>query len=200
MRLAVEAGRLAYLAGRIPRRMYANASSPLEGVGGPLGEMLKRPITSDDPAPPARGARRGRPPVQRGADGARPRAAAARGRRRRRSARLRRQPGHAAQRALEDPRARVAAAGPRVAVAAGGLRVAPRSARSSSASRRSTPRWSITSIATWRARAPQQVAERTRGARRQARRPGDAFIAPDPSTCSRSPRTSTPRIAWPPAA
>ena len=34
MRLAVEAGRLAYLAGRIPRRMYANASSPLEGVIG----------------------------------------------------------------------------------------------------------------------------------------------------------------------
>ena len=34
MRLAVEAGRLAYMAGRIPRRMYANASSPLEGVIG----------------------------------------------------------------------------------------------------------------------------------------------------------------------
>ena len=34
MRLAVEAGRLAYLAGRIARRMYANASSPLEGVVG----------------------------------------------------------------------------------------------------------------------------------------------------------------------
>jgi thiazole synthase len=34
MRLAVEAGRQAYLAGRIPRRMYATASSPLEGVIG----------------------------------------------------------------------------------------------------------------------------------------------------------------------
>ena len=34
MKLAVEAGRLAYLAGRIPRRMYASASSPLEGVVG----------------------------------------------------------------------------------------------------------------------------------------------------------------------
>jgi thiazole synthase len=34
MRLAVEAGRLAYLAGRIPRRMYANASSPVEGLVG----------------------------------------------------------------------------------------------------------------------------------------------------------------------
>jgi thiazole synthase len=31
MRHACEAGRLAYLAGRIPRRLYANASSPLEG-------------------------------------------------------------------------------------------------------------------------------------------------------------------------
>ena len=34
MRLAVEAGRLAYVAGRIPRRMYANASSPVEGLVG----------------------------------------------------------------------------------------------------------------------------------------------------------------------
>ena len=32
MRLAAEAGRLAYEAGRIPRRLYASASSPLEGV------------------------------------------------------------------------------------------------------------------------------------------------------------------------
>jgi thiazole synthase len=34
MRLSVEAGRLAYLAGRIPRRMYATASSPVEGLVG----------------------------------------------------------------------------------------------------------------------------------------------------------------------
>lgn len=34
MRLAVEAGRLAYLAGRIPRKMYATASSPVEGLVG----------------------------------------------------------------------------------------------------------------------------------------------------------------------
>ncbi len=34
MRLAVEAGRLAYLAGRIPRKRYASATSPLEGVIG----------------------------------------------------------------------------------------------------------------------------------------------------------------------
>jgi thiazole synthase len=32
MRLAVEAGRAAYEAGRIPRRLYADASSPMEGV------------------------------------------------------------------------------------------------------------------------------------------------------------------------
>jgi thiazole synthase len=32
MRLAVEAGRLAYESGRIPRKLYATASSPLEGV------------------------------------------------------------------------------------------------------------------------------------------------------------------------
>jgi thiazole synthase len=32
MRHAVEAGRLAYRAGRIPRKLYATASSPLEGI------------------------------------------------------------------------------------------------------------------------------------------------------------------------
>jgi thiazole synthase len=32
MKLAIEAGRLAYLAGRMPRRLYASASSPLPGV------------------------------------------------------------------------------------------------------------------------------------------------------------------------
>jgi thiazole synthase len=32
MKLAVEAGRLAFLAGRIPKKAYASASSPLEGV------------------------------------------------------------------------------------------------------------------------------------------------------------------------
>ena len=34
MRRAVEAGRLAFLSGRIPRKMYATASSPVEGVIG----------------------------------------------------------------------------------------------------------------------------------------------------------------------
>src|SRR5256884_7762136 len=34
MKLAVRAGRLAYLSGRIPRKMYANASSPVEGMVG----------------------------------------------------------------------------------------------------------------------------------------------------------------------
>jgi thiazole synthase len=32
MRHATEAGRLSYLAGRIPKRLYASASSPWEGV------------------------------------------------------------------------------------------------------------------------------------------------------------------------
>lgn len=32
MRLAVEAGRLAFKAGRIPKKLYASASSPLEGI------------------------------------------------------------------------------------------------------------------------------------------------------------------------
>jgi thiazole synthase len=34
MKLAVEAGRLAYLSGRIPRKSYATASSPVHGVVG----------------------------------------------------------------------------------------------------------------------------------------------------------------------
>jgi thiazole synthase len=32
MRLAIEAGRKAYLAGRIPKKLYATASSPLDGI------------------------------------------------------------------------------------------------------------------------------------------------------------------------
>jgi thiazole synthase len=34
MKLAVQAGRLAYRAGRMEKRMYANASSPVAGVVG----------------------------------------------------------------------------------------------------------------------------------------------------------------------
>jgi len=34
MKHAVIAGRLAYRAGRIPRKMYATASSPVEGLVG----------------------------------------------------------------------------------------------------------------------------------------------------------------------
>jgi thiazole synthase len=34
MKLAVEAGRLSYEAGRMPRKLYASASSPLAGVVG----------------------------------------------------------------------------------------------------------------------------------------------------------------------
>jgi len=32
MRLAIEAGRLAYLSGRIPKKLYATASSPVEEI------------------------------------------------------------------------------------------------------------------------------------------------------------------------
>jgi thiazole synthase len=32
MKLAIEAGRLAYLSGRMSRRLYASASSPVSGV------------------------------------------------------------------------------------------------------------------------------------------------------------------------
>ena len=39
MKLAVRSGRLAYQAGRIPRKRYASASSPLEGVVGRGGEV-----------------------------------------------------------------------------------------------------------------------------------------------------------------
>jgi len=34
MKLGVEAGRLAYLGGRMPKKLYASASSPLVGVVG----------------------------------------------------------------------------------------------------------------------------------------------------------------------
>jgi thiazole synthase len=34
MRLGIQAGRLAHAAGRIPQRLYAQASSPLEGLVG----------------------------------------------------------------------------------------------------------------------------------------------------------------------
>jgi thiazole synthase len=32
MKLAVQAGRLAYKSGRIPKKLYASASSPLQGI------------------------------------------------------------------------------------------------------------------------------------------------------------------------
>jgi thiazole synthase len=43
MKLAVEAGRLAFLAGRIPKRSYASASSPAEGlIGATAGPSRSR--------------------------------------------------------------------------------------------------------------------------------------------------------------
>ena len=44
MRKAVEAGRLGYLAGRIPRRLYAEASSPVDGTPDLLGPELGRAV------------------------------------------------------------------------------------------------------------------------------------------------------------
>jgi thiazole synthase len=41
MRHAAEAGRLACLAGRIPRKLYATASSPTEGVIAPAASLKK---------------------------------------------------------------------------------------------------------------------------------------------------------------
>jgi thiazole synthase len=38
MRYACEAGRLAYLSGRIPKKLYANASSPMDGMIGAIGK------------------------------------------------------------------------------------------------------------------------------------------------------------------
>jgi thiazole synthase len=32
MKLAVQAGRMAYLSGRMPKRLYASASSPIDGA------------------------------------------------------------------------------------------------------------------------------------------------------------------------
>jgi thiazole synthase len=37
MRHAIEAGYLAYRSGRIPRKLYATASSPMEGAIAPTG-------------------------------------------------------------------------------------------------------------------------------------------------------------------
>ncbi|MGI8742247.1 MAG: thiazole synthase [Bryobacteraceae bacterium] len=42
MRLAVEAGRLAFLAGRMPRKLYASASSPMVGVIGTSSPEIHR--------------------------------------------------------------------------------------------------------------------------------------------------------------
>ena len=42
MKLAVQAGRLAYLAGRMPKKLYASASSPLAGVVRYLSYKLHR--------------------------------------------------------------------------------------------------------------------------------------------------------------
>ena len=50
MRKAVEAGRLGFLAARIPRRLYAEASSPADGTADLLGPELGRAIHDRDDA------------------------------------------------------------------------------------------------------------------------------------------------------
>jgi thiazole synthase len=42
IKLAVEAGRLAHGSGRIPQRLYAEASTTFEGVPEPLSEQRER--------------------------------------------------------------------------------------------------------------------------------------------------------------
>jgi thiazole synthase len=42
MKLAVESGRLAFEAGRMPRRRYASASSPPDGIVGAVGAGARR--------------------------------------------------------------------------------------------------------------------------------------------------------------
>jgi thiazole synthase len=52
MREAVSAGRKAFLAGRMPKRRYANASSPSSGVIGSVGDRAG--AVGGDPASAAR--------------------------------------------------------------------------------------------------------------------------------------------------
>jgi thiazole synthase len=51
MRDACSAGRNAYLAGRIPRRLYANASSPSEGLITPPPPAAAAPEVARGSAP-----------------------------------------------------------------------------------------------------------------------------------------------------
>ena len=92
MKLAVEAGRLAYPRRPHSERAYASASSPIDGLiasaatqpaasgtrAGALNGAIRRRAARSGAAPPQEGARRGRRALQRGADRARPGAAARR--------------------------------------------------------------------------------------------------------------------------
>jgi thiazole synthase len=53
MKWAVDAGRLAYLAGRIPKRLYASASSPTEGVVAPVPQTVSGNVASSSSPPSA---------------------------------------------------------------------------------------------------------------------------------------------------
>jgi len=57
MKLAVRAGRLAYVSGRIPRKLYASASSPVEGLVGryPRGRRSRTSSSARSSWPRSRG-------------------------------------------------------------------------------------------------------------------------------------------------
>jgi thiazole synthase len=67
MRLAIEAGRLAHESGRIPRRLYAEASSPTEGIAALRSEPSGSPLAGLGAADRPQTARLGgrRPPNER---------------------------------------------------------------------------------------------------------------------------------------
>ena len=197
MKHAVEAGRLAFLAGRIPRKRYASASSPLEGSSPEA--LRRRSVTWPRSASNRSLARlererqRGRPAVQRRADGARSRARAGAptlphppppyddsqldARQPRRGTSCRR----ARRRSTDRSRAACARSS--------GAWSARRSRRSGS----STPRWSTISIAT--SPRTSESAEGDRERDRDAPRPcssGDRLAdAPDPVPADDHAATST---------
>jgi thiazole synthase len=57
MRDACNAGRQAYLAGRIPRRLHANASSPLDGLIAPAPRKPGTSLRAARSGAPGKGAR-----------------------------------------------------------------------------------------------------------------------------------------------
>ena len=190
MKLGVEAGRLAFRAGRIPRKAYASASSPLDGPSRlhreSEGRSLRVMMTTREHEPLeatlqrlTRERERGRPRLQRRVHRARPRADARAGAPAPAAA-LRRAPAHAAQRALaRRSRRRRPSARAQGRLAAFVWRHRRPDAASSSTT--STRRSSITSIAT-----SPRTARRSARSRRRSR-----CCAGSSATCSRSSRASS---------